>query len=71
MRDLRSLAATYGGHHRFGNGGHLSSVLRGRDRAANVSVRRPEMDYAFNFALAVIAVFWLGWLALWTMEQRW
>jgi hypothetical protein len=67
---LRSLAATYGGRHRFGNSGHFFPVLRGRDRAANFLVRRPELDDAFNIALAVIAVFWLGRLALWLIEQR-
>jgi hypothetical protein len=26
---------------------------------------------AFAVTLAMIALFWLGWVALWLLEQRW
>jgi hypothetical protein len=39
-------------------------------------VRRPTstprlVTEAFIAALAVIAIFWLAWVALWLLEQRW
>ena len=39
-------------------------------------LRRPVsgprlMAEAFVTALAVIGAFWLGWIALWLVEQRW
>lgn len=42
------------------------------DRApAPAAVPACLLAEAFAVTLAVIAVFWLGWVLLWLLEQRW
>ena len=57
---------------------HTAPALcwRGRTPAPGALVRRPTsaprlVAEAFITARAVIGAFWLAWVALWLIEQRW